>query len=293
MSRKSRAALVSVGSNTCLIIIKLLVGMVSGSVSIISEAIHSGMDLIAALIAWFSVRKSDTPPDPRHPYGHDKIENVSGVIEAILILIASCWIIFEAVSKLLHPEGKVEEISLGVVVMLTSALVNWIVSGYLYRVAREEDSVALAADALHLKADVLTSLGVGFGLLGIWIAGHFGYDLHYLDPIVAIGVALFILKEAIEMLSHAFKPLIDHSLNEEELNIAAEVIRNCNQSIDGFHDLRSRRAGRRRHIDFHLTLPANMTVEESHAICDQIEREIEDKLPNSVVVIHVEPHGHS
>ena len=293
MSRKSRAALVSVGSNTCLIIIKLLVGMVSGSVSIISEAIHSGMDLVAALIAWFSVRKSDIPPDPRHPYGHDKIENISGVLEAVLILIASGWIIFEAVKKLLLPEGPVEEISLGVAVMLTSAAVNWIVSSYLYRVANEEDSVALAADALHLKADVLTSLGGGFGLFGIWIARQLGNDLYFLDPIVAIGVALFILKEAIEMLNHAFKPLVDHSLSEEELNITAEVIHQCCPGIEGFHALRSRRAGRRRHIDFHLTVPANMTVEQSHAICDQIERGIEEKLPNSVVLIHVEPYGHA
>ncbi len=290
-NRKSRAALLSISSNITLIIMKVIVGVISGSVSIISEAIHSGMDLVAALIAFFSVRKSDAPPDERHPYGHDKIENVSGVIEAVLILIASGWIIIEAVKKLFNP-SDIEGISLGFMVMLASAAVNWMVSGHLYRIAKEEDSVALAADALHLKADVLTSLGVAAGLFGIWVASHFGYNLYYLDPVVAIGVAIFITKEAIEMLNHAFQPLVDHSLSEEELAITAQVIQQFRPQSDGFHDLRTRRAGRRRHIDFHLTLPRDMTVAESHTICDQIERGIEERLPHAVVLIHVEPEGH-
>ena len=290
-NRKSRAALLSISSNITLIIMKVIVGVISGSVSIISEAIHSGMDLVAALIAFFSVRKSDAPPDERHPYGHDKIENVSGVIEAVLILIASGWIIIEAVKKLFNP-SDIEGISLGFMVMLASAAVNWMVSGHLYRIAKEEDSVALAADALHLKADVLTSLGVATGLFGIWVASHFGYNLYYLDPVVAIGVAIFITKEAIEMLNHAFQPLVDHSLSEEELAITAQVIQQFRPQSDGFHDLRTRRAGRRRHIDFHLTLPRDMTVAESHTICDQIERGIEERLPHAVVLIHVEPEGH-
>ena len=290
-NRKSRAALLSICSNITLIIMKVIVGVISGSVSIISEAIHSGMDLVAALIAFFSVRKSDAPPDERHPYGHDKIENVSGVIEAVLILIASGWIIIEAVKKLFNP-SDIEGISLGFMVMLASAAVNWMVSGHLYRIAKEEDSVALAADALHLKADVLTSLGVATGLFGIWVASHFGYNLYYLDPVVAIGVAIFITKEAIEMLNHSFQPLVDHSLSEEELAITAQVIQQFRPQSDGFHDLRTRRAGRRRHIDFHLTLPRDMTVAESHTICDQIERGIEERLPHAVVLIHVEPEGH-
>lgn len=288
MNRKSRAALLSVASNSTLIVMKLVVGLLSGSVSIISEAIHSAMDLVAALIAFFSVRKADSPPDHEHPYGHDKIENVSGVIEAVLILIAAAWIVFEAVHKLLDPQ-PIDGISLGFMVMLASALVNWLVSGHLYRIAHEEDSVALAADALHLKADVLTSLGVGGGLFGIWVASEFGLDLHFLDPVVAIAVALFITREAVEMLKHAFDPLVDHSLSDEELKITTEVIRECHPGGLDFHELRTRRAGRRRHIDFHLTLPSSMTVAESHAICDRIERGIEERLPYSQVLIHVEP----
>ena len=163
MNRKVRAARLSVLSNSLLIAIKVIVGILSGSVSILSEAIHSFMDLLAALISFFSVRISDTPADERHPYGHGKFENISGVIEAILIFIASGWIIFEAIRKMLHPH-EIEKIGLGIVVMAISATVNFFVSRKLYKVAKSMDSIALEADALHLKVDVYTSLGVAAGL---------------------------------------------------------------------------------------------------------------------------------
>lgn len=288
MNRKTRAAMVSVCSNISLIIMKVMAGIASGSVSIISEAIHSAMDLVAALIALFAVKKSDLPPDERHPYGHDKIENVSGVIEALLILLAAGWIIFEAVDKLIHP-AAIESIGWGVLVMVISALVNSGVSAYLYKVAKEEESVALAADALHLKADVLTSAGVAIGLGGIWLASLFGHSLAILDPLVAIAVAIFIVREAISMLNEAFHPLLDHSMSHEELEMTSRIITECCPASSGFHDLRSRRAGRRRHIDFHLTLPTEMTIGEAHDICDRIEHEIIEQLPHAIVLIHVEP----
>jgi len=290
MNRKTRAAMVSVCSNISLIIMKVMAGIASGSVSIISEAIHSAMDLVAALIALFAVKKSDLPPDERHPYGHDKIENVSGVIEALLILLAAGWIIFEAVDKLFHP-AAIESIGWGVLVMVISAVVNSGVSAYLYKVAKEEESVALAADALHLKADVLTSAGVAIGLGGIWLASLFGHSLAILDPLVAIAVAIFIVREAISMLNEAFHPLLDHSMSHEELETTSRIITKCCPAASGFHDLRSRRAGRRRHIDFHLTLPTEMTIGEAHDICDRIEHEIIEQLPHAILLIHVEPDG--
>ncbi|MGL5535664.1 MAG: cation diffusion facilitator family transporter, partial [Aeromonas veronii] len=223
-----------------------------------------------------------------HPYGHDKIENVSGVIEALLILLAAGWIIFEAVDKLITP-SPIESIGWGVLVMVISALVNSGVSAYLYKVAREEESVALAADALHLKADVLTSAGVAVGLGGIWLAGLFGHSLAILDPLVAIAVAIFIVREAISMLNEAFQPLIDQSMSPEELAMTSRIITECCPAASGFHDLRSRRAGRRRHIDFHLTLPPEMSIGEAHDICDRIEHAIMAQLPHAIVLIHVEP----
>jgi cation diffusion facilitator family transporter len=154
MNEKIRTARLSIISNCSLIVMKLLAGIFS----IISEAIHSGMDLLASIIAFLSVKMSDTPPDRKHPYGHGKVENISGVIEAILIFIAAGWIIFEAIHKIIKP-APIENIEVGAAVMAVSAFINFLVSRRLYKVAKKTDSIALEADALHLKTDVYTSVG--------------------------------------------------------------------------------------------------------------------------------------
>ncbi|WP_027623823.1 cation diffusion facilitator family transporter [Clostridium lundense] len=282
MNAKIKVARLSILSNTCLIVLKLIVGFFTGSVSIISEAIHSTMDLIASFIAYFSVKLSDKPADEDHPYGHGKVENISGVIEALLIFIASMWIIFEAIKKILHPQ-EVESIGLGFVVMFVAAAINFIVSKKLYKVAKEVDSIALEADALHLKADVYTSLGVGIGLSLIWIT-----KLNFLDPIVAIIVAIFILKEAIDLLKEAFNPLLDIKLSDEEINIIKEEISLHDSLYCNFHNLRTRRAGNSKYIDLHLVVPESMSVKMAHKICDNIENSIEKRIQNSDVLIHLE-----
>lgn len=282
MSSKVKVAKLSIMSNTLLIIMKFVVGILSGSVSIISEAIHSTMDLAAAIIAFFSVKISDTPPDEEHPYGHQKVENVSGVIEAILIFIASIMIIKEAVKKIVGNE-PVKSVGLGFVVMFVAALVNTLVSRKLYKVAKEVDSVALEADALHLKTDVYTSLGVGGGLLLIWLTG-----LNFLDPVVAILVALFILKEAWELLKSAFEPLLDTRLSKEEIDIVTKCIDNEKSVYCNYHQLRTRKAGNKRYVDLHLVVPEKMSVKQAHDICDSIEAEVGSKLRNTEVMIHVE-----
>lgn len=282
MNAKVKTARLSIISNASLIIMKLVVGIMSGSVSIISEAIHSTMDLIAAMIAFFSVKISDKPADEEHPYGHGKIENVSGVIEALLIFIASVWIIVESIKKIINP-SHVESIGLGFIVMFISSGINWIVSQKLYKIAKETDSIALEADALHLKADVYTSLGVGVGLLLIWITG-----LTYLDPIVAILVAIFILKEATGLLKNAFNPLLDVRLSDEEIEVVNKVINNYNNIHCNFHALKTRRSGSVKYIELHLIFPQDMSVKDAHDVCDKIEDEMEEKLKNTFVTIHLE-----
>ena len=282
MSKKVKAARISVLSNTLLIALKLTAGILSGSVSIISEAIHSFMDLLASIIAFISVRISDRPADERHPYGHWKIENISGVIEALLIFVAAIWIIYEAVHKIIAP-GKVETIGLGFAVMCVSALANSLVSWYLYKISKETGSVALEADALHLKTDVYTSLGVAAGLGLIFLTGY-----HILDPVVAILVSMLILKESYSLLMKAYKPLMDESLDPEEVKIIRETIeRYCKENIK-YHDLRTRKAGNYNYVDFHLNLDENLTVKEAHDLCDLIEKEIKLRLVNSEITIHVE-----
>lgn len=282
MNKKVKTARLSILSNTSLIIMKLTVGLMTGSVSIISEAIHSSMDLAAAVIAFFSVKLSDIPADEDHPYGHGKVENISGVIEAILILLASFWIIFESIKKLFNP-GEIHSIGIGFIVMFISAGVNFLVSKRLYKVAEEEDSIALKADALHLKADVITSLGVGFGLLIITIT-----KLYFLDPIVALSVAVFILKEAVELLIHAFGPLLDIKLSDAEIAIIKEAIKNYEMAYCDFHRLRTRRSGSYKYIDMHMVFPREAYVGKAHDLCDRIEEEIEKNIKNTQVLIHIE-----
>jgi len=281
MNAKVKIARLSVASNTLLIIMKLTVGIISGSVSIISEAIHSSMDLIAAVIAFFAVRVSDTPPDSRHPYGHGKVENISGVIEGLLILIAAIWIIIEAIKKLMGGPMELESIWLGAVVMFISAVVNTVVSRKLYKVARRTNSVALEADALHLKTDVYTSLGVAVGLGLIMLTG-----IKLFDPIVAMLVALFIIKESYELLRRAFSPLLDTSWGVEEVK---DLESRLNKMDVNYHDLRTRIAGNYRFIDIHVEIPENESVGNAHSYCDKIEDELKRIYKNLTVTIHVEP----
>jgi cation diffusion facilitator family transporter len=281
MKAKVSIARLSILSNSLLIIMKLVVGIISGSVSIISEAVHSSMDLIAAVIAFFSVKVSDTPPDTRHPYGHGKVENISGVIEALLILIAAIWIIVEAVKKLLGEAYELDSIWIGAIIMFISAVVNTFVSRKLYKVAHETNSVALEADALHLKTDVYTSLGVALGLGLIIVTG-----INWLDPVVAIIVALFIIRESYYLLSKAFTPLLDTAWGDDEIK---DLEKKLNQMDVNYHDLRTRIAGNYRFIDLHIEIPKDESVGSAHKYCDMIENDLTSTYENLSVTIHVEP----
>lgn len=283
MDTRVKAAQVSVISNSALVVLKLTAGLFMGSVSVISEAIHSGLDLVAALIAYFSLRQAARPADEQHQFGHGKIENISGVIEALLILLAAFWIIWEAGKKFLHG-GQVESVGLGIGVMGLAALVNFFVSRYLFRVAGETDSIALKADALHLSTDVLTSLGVMAGLVLIKITG-----LQIFDPLVAVLVALLIIKASYDLTKEAFSPLLDTKLPEEEEKDIINIIRRYQDNFVEYHKLRSRKSGSERHIDLHLVVPHNKPIKEVHLMCDQIEEEIEIRFSSSQVLIHAEP----
>jgi cation diffusion facilitator family transporter len=281
MNAKVKVARLSIVSNSLLVCMKLAVGIISGSVSIVSEAIHSSMDLVAALIAFFSVRVSDNPPDSRHPYGHGKIENISGVIEALLIFIAAGWIIFEAVKKLTGAETELDSLGMGSFVMLIAAIVNVIVSRRLYKVARETGSVALEADALHLKTDVYTSLGVAAGLGLILITGK-----TWLDPLVAIMVALFIIRESYNLLKRAFMPLLDEAWKEDEI---MELEHKLDLLQVNYHELRTRVAGTYRFVDLHIEIPEYVSVGDAHKYCDKIENELKKDYEHLNITIHVEP----
>jgi cation diffusion facilitator family transporter len=287
---KTGVAALSVASNTLLIVLKVVVGLLMGSVAVLSEAIHSGIDLVAAVIALLAVRASGRGPDERHPYGHGKFENVSGTVEALLIFAAAIWIIYEAVQKLINPQ-EIQLPAWGVGVMLVSALVNVFVSKRLFKVGSETDSVALKADAWHLRTDVYTSVGVMVALLVLWIVGTLRpeVDIRWLDPAVAILVAFMILKAAWDLTRESARDLLDVSLPEEDVGWIPGFVAEKWPAVLSFHHMQTRKAGPVRFIDFHVVVEDTMSVADSHALSDDIVVAIKERIPDSRVHIHVEP----
>ena len=284
---KESTARLSVISNTGLVLMKFVVGYAIGSVSIISEAIHSSMDLVAAIIAFFSVRKSAEPPDALHEFGHGKFEDISGLIEALLIFVAAILIIRAAVIKLLGEPAEnftPELLIWGIAVMGISVLVNWYVSNRLMKVAKATESIALESDAWHLRTDVYTSLGVFIGLILIRLTG-----ITLLDPLIAIGVALVILKAAYDLTRRSFSDLIDHSIPLADERRIQEIICDHAGSYAGFHDLKTRRSGPEIFIEFHLVMPGTVSVLQSHDLSDHLESDLKTEFPRANITIHTEP----
>lgn len=281
-NRKSETAIISVVSNSVLILMKITAGLYSGSVSIISEAIHSGLDLVAALIAFFAVKISFKPADKEHPFGHGKFENVSGVIEALLIFAAAIWIIIEAVRKIIDGDSALESstLDIGIIVMLLSGIINFFVSRRLYKVAKQTNSIALEADALHLKTDIYTSVGVGLGLLLIRFTGY-----HFLDPIIAISVALFIIYEAYHMLLKAFNPLLDSSLDEKSVaEIMAVIEENLPHNYQ-IADFKTRYSGSTIFIQFQLLAAKDTSLHNAVEKRNFLSKEIQRKYPNAELIV--------
>lgn len=288
--RKTRVAALSVASNSLLVVFKLAVGILIGSVAVISEAIHSGMDLVAAVIAFFAVRASGRKADERHPYGHGKFENISGVVEALLIFGAAAWIIYEAVHNLIEPQ-EVQMPAWGAAVMLVSVLMNVVVSRRLFKVGKETDSVALQADAWHLRTDVYTSVGVMVALLVVTVGAAVAPDtnLNWVDPVAAIAVAVLILKAAYDLTRDSARDLLDVSLPEEDVSWIAEFVAKQWPVVRSIHNLQTRKAGPYRFMDLHLVVADDMSVGDAHALGDEIVEAIKSRIPETRVLIHVEP----
>ena len=206
------------------------------------------------------------------------------MVEGLLIFIAAGMIIIEAVKKIFEPV-EIEQATIAIVVMIVSALINFVVSRKLYKVSKEEDSMALEADALHLKTDIYTSLGVGIGILLIKVTG-----LLILDSIVAILVALLIIKEAWELSKNAFDYLLDARLSDEEEAEIEKVIREHSHQFIDYHKLKTRKSGNMKHIDFHITVAPNLTVEETHDIIGNLKKDMNEKLKNTRINIHIDPY---
>ncbi|MEG0370683.1 MAG: cation diffusion facilitator family transporter [Clostridium sp.] len=281
---KQSAALLSIVSNSFLIVFKVISGLLMGSISVLSEAIHSGLDLVASIIAFASIKQSIKPKDREHPFGHGKFENVSGFVEALLIFLAAGIIIVEA-SKKIITGVNVESLNAGILVMFISGIVNLIISRILFKVAKKEDSIALEADAMHLLTDVYTSLGVCIGLVALKITG-----IQLIDPIVAIVVAIMIIKASIDLTRRSLVDLVDTSLPSEDLQ-TIETLLGSHPDVKSFHKLRTRKSGSTREIDLHIHVNRDISIVDAHNISHEIKADIEQKLPGSYVIVHIEPHN--
>jgi len=282
---RTRAAAVSILSNTLLIALKLFAGAATGSVAILTEAIHSGVDLAASFIAYFSVRQAETPADEEHRYGHEKFENVAAAAEGVLILIGSGVIVFAAIRSLvLGPE--LEALGFGIAVVAFATVVNLIVSTWLYRQARLSQSAALEGDAAHLRTDAYTSAGVLVGLALAQITGA-----HWLDPAIALVIAGAIIVTGTKIVARSWGVLVDEALPPEELAVIRSAIEDFEGGeVVGYHQLRTRRAGARRYVDLHVQFRSGTSLEDAHATAHALQDEIERRLPGGTdVLIHLEP----
>ena len=285
-SVKTRTAALSIASNAILIALKLAAGAITGSVAILTEAMHSSIDLVASFVAYFSVREADKPADAEHPYGHDKIEHLAAAIEAMLILVGSGVIIYAAASSLASgPE--VHSLGIGIGVVAFSIVANLVVSSVIARRARETESPALEGDAAHLRTDAATSSAVLLGLIVVQVTGE-----TWLDPVIALVVAAAIVGAGVRLLTRASRVLVDEGLPPEELDAVREAIADFGpRGVCGYHKLRARRAGARRYVDLHVQFRNGTTLEDAHATAHALQDAIRARLRGADVLIHLEPEG--
>ena len=283
-STKFGAARLSVVSNTGLILLKIVAGAVTGSIAIITEAVHSCIDLLASIVAYLSLRKADEPADAEHQYGHAKAENLAAAIEGMLILVGAGVIVYEA-SRRLVSGGEIHNLGFGIAVIAVLSVVNFAVSNYLYRQARAHDSPALEGDAAHLRADAVTSLAVLVGLVLIEVTGY-----EQIDAIFALAVASAIVYTGVRILTRSSRVLMDEALPQDELDIVRRLIADHpGPELEGFHKLRGRRAGSFRYIDLHLQFSSGTSLERAHQIAHEVQAAVRARIPAVDLLVHIEP----
>jgi cation diffusion facilitator family transporter len=287
-STKAGATRLLIGVVVGLIIFKVVVGWLTGSISILAQATDSLLDLFAGIITFSAIRIAAKPADAEHPYGHGKVEDIAGVVQGILIFIAGGLIIYSAIDRIikgssieLAEAGRAEA---GIAVMAVSIVVSILLSRHLLRVSRRTGSVALEANARNIATDVYSASAVLVGLAIVQFTG-----LNIIDSVIAIGVAIYILKIAVDTIRKPISGLLDEKLPPSQQAVIEDCLGKHSLEVSGFHALRTRRAGSQSYIDLHLVMAGDISLEQAHQICDQIEGEIQSVLHEASVIIHAEP----
>ena len=282
-STKAGASRLLIGVIVALIAVKAVVAWLSGSLSVVAQATDSLLDLIAGIVTFLAIRMAAMPADREHPYGHGKWEDIAGAAQGILIMVAGGVIIYASIRRILV--GAVIELTeLGIVVMAVSILVSILLSRHLLKVARSTGSVALEANAHNIAADVYSALAVLVGLVVVRFT-----NLSYIDSIVAIGVASYIIQFGYKTIHKPLSGLVDARLSPEQERVIEDCLEGYAGRVAGFHKLRTRRSGSHHYVDLHLVFEPKISLKRAHQICDQIEADIKNRLPASSVIIHAEP----
>ncbi len=283
LNKKRNITYFSLAMNVFLTALKIVVSFITGSTAIFSEAIHSGSDLLTSIIALFSVREAEKPPDHEHPYGHGKFENIASLFEGLIIFGSGLFIIYRSVQEILSG-AKLASLDLGMTTMLIAAVLNWFVSSLLIKKGRELESPAIEADGWHSRTDVFTATGVMVSLIIVRLTGF-----TILDPVIALMVAGVILWIAGKIMADAFQSLIDTRLPDEEEKKILTIINSHSSKFLEFHKMRTRKKGGEREIDLHLVFPDDVLLKDAHNLTDHLEDEIRKIFPNCKVLIHAEP----
>ncbi|GJM16810.1 MAG: cation transporter [Thermodesulfobacteriota bacterium] len=285
-NKKLRTALLSITVAISLVIIKLIFGFLTNSVSILASAVDSFLDLSASSVNYFSIRKSEKPADHDHRFGHGKAEGLAGLFQCFVIGISSLYLIYLSIERLLNG-GNLQDLDLGILVIAFSIIVSLLLARYIRNVAKETESIALNADSLHYQFDVYTNLGIVIALIVIKFTG-----LSLIDPIISIVIAILIMWSAKDIVIQSLNILMDKELPEEVVVQIEEIILNHSSEVRSFHKLRTRNAGSVKFIEFHVVLDHQLTFVKSHELAEDIIKEIEAVIPNSEVTVHVDPDKH-
>ncbi len=284
MKALRRMAMLSIATSIATMALKFGAWFITGSVSLWSDALESFVNLAAGLTALGALTIAGRPADDDHAFGHDKAEYFAAGVEGALILVAAAAIIWSAVQRLIAPQS-LQSLGPGILVAVAAAAMNFTTATIMLRAARRYDSITLEADAKHLLTDVWTSAGIVAGLAVVIFMPHWSI----LDPIMAIAVGIHIIFTGVNLVRRSVDGLMDAALPANEIQAAETVIRSHLPADASFHDLRTRKAGRRRFLEFHLLVPGERSVAAAHVLCDRVEAALEERLANAHIVIHVEP----
>lgn len=282
VKRQKNAARLSLFSNIFLVILKLSAGVASGAISVLAEGVQSGLDVLASLMILWTIQRAATPPDHDHPYGHGKMESLASLGQFLLICGSAFYILTVAWQRWNAPE--IPRLDWGIGALSIAIVVNFFVSRHLKVVARETDSPAIAAEAVHLQSDLISCAGIILGLGAVWLTQE-----ARLDPLIAAVMALVVIAASLKLGRESVRPLLDERLPPEEEELILQVL-NSDARVFSYHRLRTRRAGTQRLMDVHIQLDDDLSFSQAHAISEEIEDSIREVLPNLDIIVHAEPY---